>query len=162
MEPEEGELKNIYLPRLWREYKKQTGHYFSCGKLLDCNGPCHFCKIDFIILEEMTHFGNAWNNWGNSVFISNSMCTIMTRGEIATKFLSEIYMKCMAICEPMHFMGMSVNQWNIYHTEERITEPPASRIYALDMEQPDYTFELCSSGQNQRMQEWKIHSYSPA
>ena len=59
MEPEERELRNIYFPRLWREYKKQTGHCFSCGKLLNYNGPCHFCKIDLIILEEMTHFGNA-------------------------------------------------------------------------------------------------------
>ena len=106
------------------EYKKQTGHCFSCGKLLNYNGPCHFCEIDFIILEEMTHFGNAWNNWGNSVFISNSMPTITTRGEIDTKFRSEIYTKCMAMCEPMCYMGMGVNQWNIYRIEERMTEPP--------------------------------------
>ena len=55
MKPEEGELNNIYFPRLWREYKKQTGHCFSCGELLYHNGPCYYCKIDFIILEEMTH-----------------------------------------------------------------------------------------------------------
>ena len=73
MEPREGELKNIYFPRLWREYKKQTGHCFSCGELINYIGPCQYCKIDFIILEEMTHFANAWTNWGNSVFISNSM-----------------------------------------------------------------------------------------
>ena len=27
MEPEEGQLKNIYFPRLWREYKKQMSHF---------------------------------------------------------------------------------------------------------------------------------------
>ena len=86
MKPEEGQLNRIYFPRLWREYKKQTGHCFSCGELLDHNSPCYYCKIDFIILEEMTHFGNAWNNWGNSTFISNSMPRITSRGEIDTKF----------------------------------------------------------------------------
>ena len=91
LKPEEGELKNIYFPRLWREYKKQTGHCFSCGELLNYNGPCHYCKIDFIILEEMTYFSNAWNNWGNSIFISNSMPTITSRGETDSKFGSEIY-----------------------------------------------------------------------
>ena len=121
---EAGELKNIYFPRLWREYKKQTGHWFSCGKPCNHYSPCHFCKMNFIILEEMTHLCNVWTNWSNWVFISNSMPTIMTRGEIDTKFWSEIYTKCMAICEPMDFLGMSVNQWNIYRIEETITEPP--------------------------------------
>ena len=83
---EEGELKNIYFPRLWREYKKQPGHCLSCGELLDYNGPCHYCKIDFIILEEITHFSNALNNWGNSIFISNSMPTITSRVETDSKF----------------------------------------------------------------------------
>ena len=123
MEPEEGELKNIYFPRLWREYKKQTGHCFSCGELIDYIGPCRYCIIDFIILEEMMHFANAWTNWGISVFISHSMPTIMSRGEVDTKFRSEIYTKCMAICSPLHFVKMKVNQWNVYHEEERITEP---------------------------------------
>ena len=86
-----GGIEQHFFPRLWREYKKQTAHCFSCGKLLDHNSPCYCCKIDFIILEEMTHFGNAWNNWGNSIFISNSMPTITSRGETDTKFWSEIY-----------------------------------------------------------------------
>ena len=123
MEPGEGELKNIYFPKLWREYKKQTGHCFSCGELIDYIGPCQYCKIDFIILEEMTYFANAWTNWGNSVFISNSMPTITSRGEVDTKFRSEIYTKCMAICSPLHFVKKRVNQWNMYREEERIREP---------------------------------------
>ena len=123
MKPEEGELNNIYFPRLWREYKKQMGHCFSCGELLDHNGPCYYCKIDFIILEEMTHLGNAWNNWGNSTFISNSMPTITSRGETDTKFRSEIYTQCIAIGEPMAFLPLTINQCNINRAEGRITEP---------------------------------------
>ena len=72
----------------------------------------------------MTHFGNAQNNWGNSIFISNSMGTITSRGEIDTKFSSEIYMKCLAIGEPLDFMIMNVNQCNIFCAEGRITGPP--------------------------------------
>ena len=123
MKPEEGELNKIYFQRLWREYKKQTGHCFSCGELLDHNGPCYYCKIDFIILEEMTHFGNAWNNWGNSTFISNSMPTITSRGEIDTKFRSEIYRQCIAIGESMDFMPLPANQCNTNRTTGKITEP---------------------------------------
>ena len=117
-------MNNNYFPRLWREYNKQTGHCFSCGKLLDHNSLCYYCKIDFIILEEMTHFGNAWNNWGNSIFISNSMPTITSRGETDTKFRSEIYTQCIAIGEPMAFLPLTINQCNINHAEGRITEPP--------------------------------------
>ena len=124
MKPEEGELKNIYFPRLWREYKKQTGHCFSCGELLDYSGPCHFCKIDFIILEEMTHFSNAWNNWGNSIFISNSMPTITSRGETDTKFRSDIYTQCIAISEAMTSMPSITNRCNINRTVANITESP--------------------------------------
>ena len=124
MKPEEGELEKIYFPRLWREYKKQTGHCFSCGELLDYNGSCHFYKINFIILEEMTHFGNAWNNWRNSIFISNSMPTITSRGETDTKFQSEIYTQCIAIGEPMAFLSLTINQCNINRAEGKITEPP--------------------------------------
>ena len=123
MNPEEGELNNIYFPRLWREYKKQTGHCFSCGELLNHNGLCYYCKIDFIILEEMTHFGNAWNNWGNSIFISNSMPMITSRGETATKFRFEIYTQCIVIGELMAFLPLTINQCNINRTEGRITEP---------------------------------------
>ena len=130
MKPEEGELNNIYFPRLWREYKKQTGHCFSCGELLDHNGPCYYCKIDFIILEEMTHFGNTWNNWGNSIFISNSMPTITSRGETDTKFRSEIYTQCIVIGEPMDFMPLTANQCNINRAIGRITGPPI-RTYLL-------------------------------
>ena len=126
MEPQEGELKNIYYPRLWREYKEQRGLCFSCGEILECIGPCHFYKMDFIVLEEMTHFGNAWNNWGNSIFISNSMPTITSRGEVDAKFLSEIFTKCMAICSPMHSVEITNNQWNMYRQEEKNGEPPGN------------------------------------
>ena len=129
MEPGEGELKNIYFPRLWREYKKQMGHCFSCGEDIDYIGPCLYCKIDFIVLEEMTHFANAWTNWGNSVFISNSMPTITSRGEINAKFQSEIYTRCMAIFSPLHLVNKRVNPWNIYREERRIREPSNQPCY---------------------------------
>ena len=54
----------------------------------------------------------------------------MSRGEIDTKFQSEIYTKCMAICSPLHFMKKRVNKWNMYHEEERIREP-SSQAYKL-------------------------------
>ena len=103
--------------------QEADGSLFLLWGLVEYIGPCQFCKIDFIILEEITHFGNAWNNWGNSVFISNSMPTITSTGEVDTKFRSEIFMKCMAICSPMHSIKMGVNQWNIYREEEGNTEP---------------------------------------
>ena len=121
-------MNKIYFPRLWREYKKQTGHCFSCGEVLNHNGPCYYCKIDFIILEEMTHFGNAWNNWGNSTFISNSMPTITSRGEIDTKFRSEIYTQCIAIGESMDFMPLPANQCNMNRTTGKITEPRSEQL----------------------------------
>ena len=123
-------MNKFYFLRLWREYKRQTGHCFSCGELLDHNGPCYYCKIDFIILEEMTHFGNAWNNWGNSTFISNSMPTITSRGETDTKFQSEIYTQFIAKGEPMDFMPLTANQRNINRAIGRITGPPI-RTYLL-------------------------------
>ena len=162
MKPEEGELENIYFPRLWREYKKQTGHCFSCGELLNYNGPCHFYKIDFIILEEMTHFGNAWNNWGNSIFISNSIPTITSRGETDTKFQSEIYTQCIAIGEPMAFLPLTINQCNITRAEGRITEPPDPGIPAENMEQPDHPSTLRGSSQNPGMQKPKNQDDSSA
>ena len=72
----------------------------------------------------MTHFGNAWNNLGNSTFISNSMPTITSRGEIDTKFWSEIYTQCIAIGESMDFMPLPANQCNTNCATEKITEPP--------------------------------------
>ena len=80
----------------------------------------------------MTHFGNAWNNWGNSIFISNSMPTITSRGETDTKFRSKIYTQCIGIGELMAFIlkPLTANQYNINHTVGRITEPPI-RTYLL-------------------------------
>ena len=72
----------------------------------------------------MTHFGNAWNNWGNSTFISNSMPTITSRGEIDTKFRSKIYTQCIAIGESMDSMPLPTNQCNMNSTTGKITEPP--------------------------------------
>ena len=83
-----------------------------------------FCKIDFIILEEMTHFRNVLNNWGNLIFISNLIPTITSRGETDTKFRSEIYTQCTVIGEAMDFMPLTANRCNISHVEGIITEQP--------------------------------------
>ena len=117
MKPGPGEMEKIYFPRLWREYLKLTGNCFSCGNSLDFYGPCHYCKLDFIILEEMTHFRNAWVNWGNSFFISNAIATISSTGEINPEYRPKIYTKCTAIGERIDFLRRAVNQCNIFRTE---------------------------------------------
>ena len=55
----------------------------------------------------------------------------MNRGEVDTKFRSEIYMKCMAICSPLHFVKKRVNQWNMYREEERRIREPLSQACKL-------------------------------
>ena len=50
--------------------------------------------------------------------------TITSRGEMDTKFRSEIYTQCIAIGEAMAFMPLIANRCNINRTVASITEPP--------------------------------------
>lgn len=107
-EPERGDYPNIFLPRLWREFKKEFGMCFCCGVVLEYGEGCYYCFLDRMILEEAIHFPNAWNNWGNLKFTSNPLPGLHPNPIYGSHFELLFVM----FCEPLHRIQQNVNRSN--------------------------------------------------